>query len=356
MGDVLMSTPAFRALKESFQCNITLLTSSAAAAVAPHIGVDDVIVCDVPWVKLEKNEGITGYLELISRLRKYQFDAAVIFTVFSQNPMPAIMLAYLAGIPSRLAYCRENPYELLTDWVPEPEPYSLIRHQVIRDLDLVASVGAVTKKKDLNLNVPRNAYAALKEKLNNSGIDFQKKWMIVHPCASEKKREYPLEEFKQIIRQLADEDIQLVFTGVANERDYINKLTGDGDKNIFVLAGQLNLEEFIGLIDIAPLLLSVNSGPVHIAAALKTPVVVLYALTNPQHTPWMTENRVFTFPVDEELKSKNEVLRYVDEHMFEKKTSLPDSIEIVDVITGMLQTSFSQPLQQQRNQEIWSSR
>jgi hypothetical protein len=61
------------------------------------------------------------------------------------------MLAYLAGIPKRLAYCRENPYQLLTDWVPDQEPYTFIKHQVRRDLDLVAAVGAVTSNDQLQL-------------------------------------------------------------------------------------------------------------------------------------------------------------------------------------------------------------
>jgi ADP-heptose:LPS heptosyltransferase len=58
------------------------------------------------------------------------------------------------------------------------------------------------------------------------------------------------------------------------------------------LAGQLGTEELAAVIDAATLLVSNNTGPVHIAAATGTPVVVLYALTNPQHTPWKVPSRV----------------------------------------------------------------
>ena len=58
--------------------------------------------------------------------------------------LPAAYLTYLAGIPRRLAHCRENPYQLLTDWVPETEPAEQIRHEVRRQLDLVAAVGGRT--------------------------------------------------------------------------------------------------------------------------------------------------------------------------------------------------------------------
>src|SRR5207253_9187958 len=104
MGDLLMSSPAIRALKETFRCKISVLTSSMAAGIAKYIpGIDNVIVSDVPWVKSKSNEGVPGFYQLAETLRKLKFDAAVIFTVFSQNPMPVIMLAYLAGIPERLS-------------------------------------------------------------------------------------------------------------------------------------------------------------------------------------------------------------------------------------------------------------
>ena len=95
---------------------------------------------------------------MIRRLRSLGFDAAAIFTVYSQNPLPSAMLCYLAGIPLRLAHCRENPYQLLTDWLPEPEPEQLVRHEVQRQLDLVAAVGCQARDTRLSLRVPEAAY------------------------------------------------------------------------------------------------------------------------------------------------------------------------------------------------------
>src|SRR5918911_1912466 len=144
IGDVLMSTPAMRALRQSLGCQVTLLTSAAGAAVAPFVPeVDDTIVFAAPWMKAT---GVrpTHDAGMIATLAARQFDAAVIFTVYSQNPLPAAMLCHLAGIPRRLAHCRENPYQLLTDWVPDPEPQQFTRHEVRRQLDLVAAVGCRT--------------------------------------------------------------------------------------------------------------------------------------------------------------------------------------------------------------------
>ena len=66
--------------------------------------------------------------ETVATLREKAFDAAVIFTVYSQSPLPAAMLCWLAGIPLRLAHCRENLYHLLSDWIADPEPHELLRH------------------------------------------------------------------------------------------------------------------------------------------------------------------------------------------------------------------------------------
>ncbi|EPS1227515.1 glycosyltransferase family 9 protein, partial [Burkholderia cenocepacia] len=147
IGDVLMTTPALRALKEGgHDRRLTLLTSRTGAALAKHLPmVDDVWSYDAPWVKHPDTRGDpVADLDMIDRLLAGRFDAAVIFTVYSQNPLPAAMMCWLAGIPLRLAHCRENPYELLTDRVPETEPESHVRHEVARQLALVRTVGATT--------------------------------------------------------------------------------------------------------------------------------------------------------------------------------------------------------------------
>src|SRR6187455_2420486 len=136
MGDVLMSQPAMRAVKQSgLDRQITLLTSSTGAAIAPFIReVDAVIPFDVPWVKTDEAKGEQQLLALSDELRSMRFDAAVIFASYSQNPLPAAMLCYQAGIKAVLGYCRENPYRLISDWIPDREPLDYIVHEVQRQL------------------------------------------------------------------------------------------------------------------------------------------------------------------------------------------------------------------------------
>ncbi len=342
MGDLLMSTPAIRALKETFNSRITVLTSSMAAGIARSIPeIDEIISFDVPWVKTQNASFSHDFLGLVEVLKAKQFDAAVIFTVFSQNPMPAIMLGYLADIPLRLAYCRENPYQLLTDWVPDEEPYMLIKHQVERDLALVATIGATTSNDLLSIQIP-DAWQSAKKKLDKNSIDLQKPWLILHPGVSELKRQYPTKSWIEAGKRLvADFGYQLLLTGSASEKQLTDKIGQGIGTNAFSIAGLLSLDEFICLIKEASLLIAVNTGPVHIAAALQTPVLVLYAQTNPQHTPWKTPNKVLYFEVPEALRSKNEVLKFVQQH--QEKAPETIAVEtILEAVAFLLSTTSNQ--------------
>jgi ADP-heptose:LPS heptosyltransferase len=83
-------------------------------------------------------------------------------------------------------------------------------------------------------------------------------------------------------------------TGDASERALAEEVARRAGPDARSLAGALSLGEFAGLMSLSPVLVSSNTGAVHIAAALGTPVVDLYALTNPQHTPWQVPHRVLS--------------------------------------------------------------
>lgn len=298
LGDVLMTTPALRALKNATTPRrITLLTSSGGAAAAQYIAeVDDTIVYSAPWLKHGTGCRPENDLAMIEQLRAGQFDAAVIFTVFSQNPLPTAMLCYLAGIPLRLAHCHENPYQLLTDWVRDPEPEELVRHEVRRQLDLVASVGCTTKDERLHFRIRDNDAEQIRTLLASHGIEQGSQWIVLHPGASAASRRYPAQHWAAAARGLAQRlGCPLIFTGAADEADLISGIIDQAshpDLKAISLSGKLDLGMLAALIAEAPLLISNNTGPAHLAAAVGTSVVDLYALTNPQHTPWQVANRV----------------------------------------------------------------
>jgi lipopolysaccharide heptosyltransferase II len=296
IGDVLMTTPALRALKASHpNRRITLLTSSAGASTASLVPeIDEVMVYDAPWLKATAPRlNSHPEYEMAEHLRRLKFDGAIIFTVYSQNPLPSAFLCYLADIPLRLAHCHENPYQLLTDWVKDPEPDKIVRHEVRRQLDLVATIGCHLDDERMSLRVPEKALTAVEDVLEKLGINQQRPWVVIHPGATAASRRYPPEKFALVARGLIqDMGIQVIFTGTEPERELVTGIQTATGVLSHSLVGCLNLSELAALLSLAPLLISNNTGPVHIAAAVGTPIVDLYALTNPQHTPWGVPNRV----------------------------------------------------------------
>ena len=295
LGDVLMTTPALRALKSASPArHLTLLTSRSGAELAPYVPeIDAIIAYDAPWMKQPSEAAAEACDDLIDRLYGGGYDAAVIFTVYSQSALPAALACWLARIPLRLAYCRENPYQLLTDWAHDPEPHLLVRHEVQRQLDLVAAVGCRTIDERLSFHPRPEDEAMTAAKLRAAGIDLEAPWIVVHPGASAPSRRYPAESFGAAVSALGEACAhQVLVTGSHDEVALTRAIVAALPRRAFSLAGVLGLGELGLVLQHAELLVSNNTGPVHIAAAVGTPVVDLYALTNPQHAPWQVASRV----------------------------------------------------------------
>lgn len=351
MGDVIMTTPALRALKETFDCRITLLTSKMGSLITPFIKeIDETIIADLPWIKSKKTFDHIGCFELTEKIRTCKFDAAIIFTVYSQSPLPSAMLCYMANIPLRLAYCRENPYHLLTDWIPDKEPYSGIKHQVKRDLNLVKNIGAETTDEHLSVHFNEHVYYDALTKLSNIGFDAEKAFIIAHPGVSDEKRVYPTSSWIKSLRSIKEKaDIQILLTGSKSENALTETIQQAAGDNVFSVAKLLSLEESIALIANSALVISVNTSATHIAAAFKKPVVVLYAQTNPQHTPWLTKSIVLPFSVPQQLKSKNEVVGFVDQSYYKKYIDYPSPSKVEAAVLNLLEESTI------KTQSIYSS-
>jgi len=300
LGDVLMTTPALAAAAESRPgLEITLLGGPGASALAPHLPmVRSVIEARVPWVRHEGDVPADDDMALVARLASGRFDAAIIFTVCTQSALPAATLCRLAGIPLRLAHVRENPYQLLTDWVPEPDTaIADARHEVRRQLDLVAHIGWRCADERLRFAL-HAADAGAVEALLGEAARQAPALVVVHVGASAPSRRWPPERFGQAADAIARETgAAIVYTGSAAEAPLIEQARAAMGSPSLSLAGRLSLGQLGALVARADLVLTNNSGPAHLAAATGTPVVDLYALTNPQHTPWQVPSRVLSHDV-----------------------------------------------------------
>lgn len=307
LGDVLMTTPAFAAVRETLPgAHLALLSQPSAQALAPHLPMlDEVIGFDAPWVKagaaaLQGQPPGEAELALLQRLRAARFDAAIVFTVCTQSALPAALLCRLAGIPLVLAHTRERAYGLLSDEVPETDVIAPgMRHEVRRQLDLVAEVGMHTADERLRFALREADVDAAQLALRAASVDPARPYVLVHPGASAASRRYPAAAFGEAAALLRREGLpaQLVFCAGPGEAALLDEAATVMGGAGHVLAPLASLGLLAALIAGARLLVGNNSGPVHLAAALGTPVVDLYALTNPQHHPWQVPARVLSHDV-----------------------------------------------------------
>jgi ADP-heptose:LPS heptosyltransferase len=295
LGDVLVTTPAIRAIRQSLpDATITLLASRVGAQVgALNPDIDDVIIYSAPWMDPWRELPLEPDREqrMIAELRDRQFDAAVIFSSFRQSPLPAAYLCYLAGVPLRLAASIDGPGSLLTTRHKHPER---MMHEVERGLDLVGAVGMSTTDDRLVLAPPPAAMT------NTTHLTAGRRpLVVVHPGCSMPARTYPWELYAEVVSLLVQQlHARVVLTGADHERPVINDLLDrlplETRPHVEAAVGTLGFPEFCALIQAADLTITNNTGPMHMSAALRTPVVALFALTNPpeQWGPWRVPHRL----------------------------------------------------------------
>lgn len=299
LGDVLVTTPAIHAIRESLpEGSITLLASSVGAQAGRlNPDIDDVIVYPAPWMDPwhELPQDPAREQRMIRTLAEREFDAAIIFTSFRQSPLPAAYLCYLAGIPLRAAASIDGPGSLLTTRHKHPER---MMHEVERGLDLVGALGMGTEHRDLVLAAPDAARREVIDALVQRGIDTSRPLIAVHPGCSMPARTYPWEMFADVVSLLVTRlGATVALTGVESERGLVEQVISRVDavarNSVHSFAGDLSFSAFCALIETADVTITNNTGPMHVSAAVKTPVVALFALTNPpeQWGPWRVPHR-----------------------------------------------------------------
>jgi ADP-heptose:LPS heptosyltransferase len=294
LGDVLLTTPAIHALKSALPAvSLTLLTSPVGAQVGRlDPDIDQVIVYQAPWVDpwQELPQDSQREQEMIARLAAEQFDGALIFTSFRQSALPAAYLCYLANIPLRVAASLDGPGSLLTTRHRPPEQ---MMHEVERGLDLLGALGVPPAETDLLLQVPAQARQEAETYLAAQQLSQRHPLLVLHPGCSMPARTYPWEMYSEVIQLLVEQlHAFVIITGAEDERELVERVQHtvplSAHTHTRAMTGTLTFPAFCGLLQRADLVITNNTGPMHIAAAVKTPVVALFALTNPpeQWGPW----------------------------------------------------------------------
>ncbi len=298
IGDVVMLGPALRAVKETSPgASITLLGTpggTTGAALLPW--VDDVIVWRPVWQDVGNRMAFdpAREMELIRLLSERNFDAALVFTSFSQTPHPPGYVCYLAGIPLRAGESKEFGGSVLSTQL-QPAPDEL--HQVERNLRLVEHLGFAARHRELVVAVPDDARAAVPSLLRAAGLDPDAPYVLLHPGASAKARRYPPERFREVARGLSERGMPVLVTGVEREAEIVRQVAGS-TPGVGSLVGGTTMPEYAALVETAALVMCGNTLPLHLADALDTPSVILYSGTDyeEQWRPRRTPTRLLRVP------------------------------------------------------------
>jgi ADP-heptose:LPS heptosyltransferase len=273
-GDVLLAGPAIRALAAGAD-RVTLLCGprgSQSAALLP--GVDEVLVWRAPWIDPEPPPVDRGDIEaLVARLAALRADRAIVFGSFHQSPLPTALVLRMAGVPWIGATSVDFPGALLDLRHRIDDDV----HEVERSLDLVRAAG---------FELPGS------DELRVEGVPdarpFLGGYVVVHPGASVPARAWAPERNAALVRALTAAGRRVVVTGAPSERALTARVAGPQRPGVIDLGGVTSFADLAGVVRGADAIVVGNTGPAHLAAAVGTPVVSLYAPTVPavRWRPW----------------------------------------------------------------------
>jgi lipopolysaccharide heptosyltransferase II len=305
VGDVVLMGPALRSLRQAVpNAHITLMASPAGSQVAPLLPwVDDVIVSEALWQESDGKVRFNPEREhgLIDQMSAGAFTTALIFTRFSQSPLPAAYACYLAGIPHRLAFSQEFAGGVLSY---SPRCPSEELHQAERNLALLDSIDMPVQNTQLELHVPQNARKAVDQLLGSLKIKPGMPFIVLAPGAYAQARRYAPERFAAVVKLISMETgIPILIVGSEQEAETIRPVTdltaSLPGRNIHSLIGRTTVPELAALIQRSSLVITNNSAAMHIADAFRRPIVALYSGTDmvAQWMPRSSRARLLCRPV-----------------------------------------------------------
>ncbi|MBH0196451.1 MAG: lipopolysaccharide heptosyltransferase II [Nitrospira sp.] len=295
-----MCEPALRGLRTLFpEAELTVLAKSVVAELfIGYPGVDRVLVYDSKGI----HAGLAGKWTLAGTLRRHQFDLAVLF----QNAFEAAFITWLAGITRRYGYATDGRVFFLTDPVAVPDRATRI-HQVGYYWNLLKPLGLAGEPSAPALVISADEERTMESTLASAGIGPADFVIGVNPGSTygSAKRWLP-ERFAEAARRLIDrvrkdegKEAAVMILGAKGEESLGNTIATLIEAKSVVLSGTTTIRELMAATKRCRLLLTNDTGPMHIAAAFGVPVVAVFGPTDWRTTsPYGQEQSIVREPVD----------------------------------------------------------
>lgn len=278
-GDVLLAGPAVRAVAARSD-SVTFLCSPRGAPAARLLpGVRRVLVHSAPWIDPEPSPlDADALLALVDEVGSLGCDQAIVLTSFHQSPLPLALLLRLAGVPVIAAISEDYPGSLLDVRHRVDDGV----HEVERALSLVATLGYELPADD------GGRLEVLRQDSTRALPVPDESYLVVHPGASVPARMWGRERNAALVAALSERGHAVVVTGGSGERALTAQVTCRPCDRVVDLGGATTFSLLAEVLARAACLVCGNTGPAHLAAAVGTPVVSLFAPTVPaaRWRPW----------------------------------------------------------------------
>ena len=268
IGDVVMISPAMRAVRRTFpRAEITLLAKTwVLDALRGSCDFDRLIEYD----RDGRHSDWRGRWALIRYLRKENFDLALLF----QKAFEAALFAYLARIPRRVGFRTDSRGWLLTDPIELPQGI----HHADQLLRIAETIGAVDPDRRLSFHLSSEGRDGALRLLHQLGLHDDGTILVaVHPGASKPERAWDAERFGLVLQSLVrDYEAVPILLGARTDGRALETIRRIVGSPCLPLADLPNLQVMAALLEHCQLLICNDSGPMHIAAALRVPVVAVF--------------------------------------------------------------------------------
>ncbi len=268
VGDVVLSTPVYHTLKQSFKdCFVGALVSSYTSSLLNGNPNIDVIITDDP-----EGKGGAGFRQKVREIRSHKFDAALLL-------MPTQRLAYmlfLAGIPYRVGV-GHILYEVITLMHGvSRQKYNPLRHESDYMLDLARRVGAKETWTKPEIFLTEKESRSARDYLERKGFDTAGPIVCVHPGSGHSSPNWNVGRYAELAERLLKSGVHVLVTGSKSERELERAFSEAGNRGARTAFGELSLRELAAVISSVGVFVSSSTGPMHIAAAVGTPTVSMF--------------------------------------------------------------------------------
>ncbi|MBI4549210.1 MAG: lipopolysaccharide heptosyltransferase II [Ignavibacteriae bacterium] len=273
LGDVILTLPLLQVLKRSYPTSIIdfLVAPRAAGLVKDHPAINEIIVYD----KRDAESGIQGLFRKVSQVRERNYDLALI----PHRSLRSASLAWMARIPRRIGFHTSAGRFLLTHTVR----YTHSLHEVDRNLALLSPLGIDNNQKEYPSLYPLEAdRKVVDDFLLKNGISNADHLIAIAPGTVWYTKRWLQERFIELAETFVRSDVRLVLIGSSEDAALCKAITLVQPSKIVSAAGTLTLLQSAELIRRCQLLICNDSAPMHIAVAVRTPVVAIFGATVPE--------------------------------------------------------------------------